>query len=143
MKRIFLPMSAAALAALGALAIAGGQLSPKAQAELTQAMSNIKQIGTSVMIYAADYDDRLPLASSTAQAIKQTRPYLKKDSVWIHPVRGEVLYNTALSGIGMAQIKEISKTLLLWEKKSTEGYRITGFADAHVVRNSEAEWNKI
>lgn len=142
-KRIFLPISAVALAALGTLAIAGGQLSPKAQSELTQAMSHIQNIGASVMLYASDYDDRLPLASSTAQAIKLTQPYLKDDSFWNHPVRGEVLYNTALSGVSLARIKNTSKTLLLWEKKSTEGFRVAAFADAHAAKHTEAEWKKV
>jgi hypothetical protein len=48
----------------------------------TTSISKLKQLGTGHLIYAADYDERLPHSTSQTTIISQLNPYVKDDSLW-------------------------------------------------------------
>lgn len=71
----------------------------KSAAKKTQALTNSKQAGTAVLIYAADFDDYYPLAffSNTYSVVPPnadsnihyaTFPYMKNTDIWSDPMDG-------------------------------------------------------
>ena len=67
----------------------------------TYAISNIKQLGVGTLIYAADYDDRLPIAD---QWVDLLMPYTKNENLFRSP---EVIKQDP-TGYGIAFRKEFS-----------------------------------
>jgi prepilin-type N-terminal cleavage/methylation domain-containing protein/prepilin-type processing-associated H-X9-DG protein len=65
----------------------------KAAAKATVCLSNLKQLGTGVFIYANDYDDHMPNSINDSGGKKDRtyvfaayiRPYIKSDAVWKDP----------------------------------------------------------
>jgi prepilin-type N-terminal cleavage/methylation domain-containing protein len=69
----------------------------KSAAKKTQALTNSKQMGTSVLLYAADYDDLFPVAFFTnsysvvppdtdTNTHSATYPYMKNTDIWSDPM---------------------------------------------------------
>ncbi len=140
MKKAASVLMATAASALCALGLAGGQPGLQQDSDLTQAQNNVKALGVSIMMYATDYDDRLPYAASTEAIKRQVYPYCKKMSLWKHPVRGEVLYNTSLSGVNFFRYENPGQTMMLWEKNATSGLRVTCSVNAFVKTLTDAGW---
>ena len=113
-------------------------------AEATAGLSNVKQIATGMMLYASDWDERFPVAGSTAQAQKLVGPYVKNDALWRSPNGGRVLYNTALSGVSQTSLQDIAGTLLVWEESVyADGKRAVGFTDGHVRLADRPTWSQL
>jgi len=73
------------------------------KARQSSCLSNVKQICTAVLMYAQDYDDRLPFAYNYGQywyAVLQ--PYVKNDQIFICPSRARYSlgYGWNYSGCG-------------------------------------------
>lgn len=93
----------------------------KAEAERTTAMSNLKQVGTALIIYAQDHQETLPGSDTDLRAILV--PYLKQEA----PLDG---FTYVFPGGRLADIAEPSKTLLGYAP--APGGRINLFVDGHV-----------
>lgn len=64
------------------------------------AHANMKQLGTGFLIYAVDYDERLPNATSQTTVKSQLNPYVKNDSLW-DPIKDTTLpvkFNMNIAG---------------------------------------------
>lgn len=112
-------------------------------AKRTSELSNMKQLGIATMMYAADYDDRFPLASSTDQAKEIIKPYLKSLETWkvLNPNGGRILYNVALSGKTSASIDRPAETVLFFEEMAwPDGKRIVVYADGHAKLETAEVW---
>jgi len=86
----------------------------KSAAKKTQALSNIKQLATAVMIYQADYDDRFPIGMGDQRKFKdQTFPYVKNSEVFF--VLGKPIEsNPELAGVDATKLKNHSEIIMLW-----------------------------
>lgn len=104
---LWIVLGVLAVCGLGGVAIMAAILFPvfsqaKLAAKKTQALSHVKRIGTSMMIYAADYDDRLPIAEKW---VDLTSDYTEDPSVYRSP---EATPNDP-NDYGFAFRKEFSK----------------------------------
>jgi len=73
------------------------------QARKASCMSNLKQIGLAVMMYAEDYDETYPMASmgyTGGAYFDVLQPYIKNEQVWICPTAGEIKSGTDRKGSG-------------------------------------------
>ncbi|QYK53491.1 MAG: prepilin-type N-terminal cleavage/methylation domain-containing protein [Fimbriimonadaceae bacterium] len=83
----------------------------KDAAKKTQSISNLKQTGTSVHIYIADYDDVLPQAAYRQSNVNNViisvydilQPYMKNKQILISPADGQgQSWKDRLTGLGLA-----------------------------------------
>lgn len=112
--------------------------------ERSQTTSNAKQVALGILMYSGDYDDKFPLAQSTAQAQKAVMPYIKNTETWTttNPKGGRLLYNTSLSGVEAVAIESPSETPLIWDEfEWPDGGRVVGYTDGHVKVVMAPEWN--
>jgi len=119
---------------------------PNPQTDITRTLSNAKQVGLGIMLYASDYDDVFPNAQSTAQAQKEVYPYLKNADLWksYNPNGGRLLYNTALSKLSETQIPAPAETPMVWDEKPwPDGRRVVVYTDGHGKIVSSDEWNNL
>jgi hypothetical protein len=58
----------------------------KAAAIKTVSLSNLKQLGTGLLMYSQDYDEVFPPMKTAAGVKKLLSPYIKDDSVFINPI---------------------------------------------------------
>lgn len=87
-----------------------------------EAMSRAKQVGTGMMIYAADYDDHFPLANNWQESV---HPYLKNSSL----TNG---FTYLLNGQDVTEIEDITQTIM--------GMIETPFGTAIVRGDSSVIW---
>ena len=107
----------------------------------TACVSNLKQVGIGMIMYAQDYHDSFALKAATYKS--QIMPYVKNELVFHCPSdkSGGVSYsfNTNLQGVSQSNIKNPSQTVLVYEGKNGqldyhhEGMAAVGFADGHVA----------
>lgn len=123
---------------------------PMGPRKATVALSNTKQIGTSFMIYAADFDDHLPPLATWARDLT---PYLKNEEVFWNEREGGAKTGFAMSalagGLDLARVEALEGTVmhfecaaglgkgsggpsdLYWDAK---GHSTVGFLDSHARR---------
>lgn len=133
-----------------AYALAHPTMIPKAReaAKATAALSNAKQLAVGYLIYSGDNGDKFDLTSATAQ--KKLAPYLKNPALWTAPddPKGTRSFsvNEALNGKSYETIRDLTKTVLLYEGRSGKpkfrynGRAVIAFADGHakLITQSEA-----
>lgn len=101
-----------------------------------QAVSNARQIGLGIMMFAQDYDNFL--AFDNAHYKKALLPYVKNDQVFAVPgSKDEFTFNEPLSGHAVTEFRDTPHTVLLYDGTGqTLNYRFDGkavvvFADGH------------
>ena len=78
-----------------ATALAGAA---KDAAQKPTTRGNLKQLGLALMMYAQDYDERLPPMKNTAALKKVIGPYLDSDAIFIDPATKKAFaFNSSLS----------------------------------------------
>lgn len=100
----------------------------------TQSLSNVKQIATGLMIYSADYDDRLPKADEWQDLLD---PYVKSPDTFVPPYKdqpGGYAFNRALSQVPLYDIPIPEKTPMVFESLES-GRNLTGGLED--LRNKE------
>lgn len=100
----------------------------------TQSLSNVKQIGIGLMMYSADFDDRLPKADEWQDAVF---PYVKNEELFIPPYKdqpGGYAFNQALSQVFLYDIPIPEKTPMVFESLEAGRNLTGGFED---LRNKE------
>ena len=93
---------------LAALAVFAAILFPvfgraKEKAQATACLSNVRQLGMAVLMYAADHEERLPEADSWKDAIAE---YVgDNEALFTCPVTGQrYIFNEALSDVDMKDL---------------------------------------
>ena len=91
------------------------------RADASTCLSNLKQLGLAMMMYASDYDERFPPAESWSDALM---PYIKNSAVFACPTdeghEHSYAYNQALSGKSLAEVQRPAETVLLFESDAGE-----------------------
>ncbi len=122
--------------------------SQQLRAQSISSLSNLKQIGTGVVMYIQDYDEVLP--SPAAKYKDLLMPYLKDEKLFHAPAapkteKESYTFNTNLQGIGMEKLSNPSQTIMIYEGKNGkpdyryEGKTVIAFADGHARLCSEEE----
>jgi hypothetical protein len=125
------------------------------KAKTVQSLSNLKRIEWGVLMYAEDYDERLPPMDSIATVRRLTNPYLgHSPQLWhLYGVpEGVETYaaNAALSHKALKEVPHAAEVALVYESGAWHGrgryqdrYRVVGYADSHVKTVPEKEWPAI
>ncbi len=112
-------VAGAAFMLLAALAIFAAILFPvfgraKEKAQATVCLSNVKQLGVALMMYAADHEERLPEANSWKDAIAEYVGH--NEALFTCPLTGQrYIFNEALSGVDLKALDNPQATPMLWE----------------------------
>lgn len=94
-------------------------------AHTTKSLSNVKQIGTGMLMYAADYNDVFPKADNWQTGVM---PYLKDPELFIPPYPtepGGYAFNKSLSSFNSATLDNPFRTPLVFES-SQAGENLSG-----------------
>lgn len=109
-----------ALGVISILAFATAQHAPATaqNPKETVCLSNLKQISLAIRMYTQDYDERLPLLTSTGKFQNIVFPYIKNRSVYICPVTNAAYQPVAaLSGKLVEKIKRPAETIVIRDAK--------------------------
>lgn len=132
------------LVADSTMAQVGAPGSSRLAGQKSIALSNVKQVAVSVMIYCSDYDDVFPYANSSAEAQKQLLPYSKNNAIFKSPNGSRILYNTSLSGVNATSIPNPAEVVLVYEERVwPDGTRAVGYCDGHAKMVDGSTWNRI
>ncbi len=115
------------------------------EARNAQSLSNLKQLGTALMMYTQDYDEKFP-PMKTPQAVKKAvLPYLRNESAFTNPITGKpYLPNVWLSGKSLASFASPALIVGFYEDApAPDGTRAAAFADGHAKRFPEKNWSAI
>lgn len=108
-------------------------------------LSNLKQMGLSLLMYMQDYDEVLPPMGDAAKVKKVLYPYVKDDKIFINPITNKpYVPNAVLSLHREAQIESPSQMVVFYEDApAPDGTRGVAFLDGHAKRIPESEWPKL
>lgn len=112
----------------------------------TITVSNLKQVGTGLMILLSDYDDIFPYVQSTPQLFKFLEPYTKNQELFRtkNPMGGEFRFNMSLAGVSVTEIESPAETPMVFESEAwPDGRRAVCFTDSHVKVVTKEEWDKM
>lgn len=114
-------------------------------AKQASAASNLKQIGTAVLMYTDDYDGRLPRLKDAETVKKAIMPYVKADAVFNDPANGEPFVpNAHYSAKPLSSVPSPSEAVLFYQKTpASDGGREVLFVDGHVKKVDAREWQTL
>lgn len=110
----------------------------------TITLSNMKQVGTAMMMLLSDYEDRYPYVQSTPQLFAFLEPYLKNTEVFKtkNPMGGQFRFNMSLAGASNVEMSNPANTPMIYESEAwPDGKRGVCYADSHAKFVSADEWN--
>lgn len=126
----------------GACLVFAPVISPRRDHSRPSCLSKVKQLAVAMHIYAADYDERLPIAQKWHDVI---HPYIKNKSVFGPCPKGTSPYayamNKSVAGAALASFKEPVKVVLLFECASDKPSPVGGptlFRRRHEKRGAVA-----
>lgn len=102
-------------------------------------LSDIKHIGLSLVMYASDYDDRLPPSISSNEDLRTYGlPYVKSTAVFqsINPSGGQFLGNSVLAGRKMGDIVDPAATVMVYDSRPWNGHATVCYADSSAKRGA-------
>jgi hypothetical protein len=112
-------------------------------AQRTVEMSRMKRLNVCLLLYATDYDDKLPPVMDNLASLK---PYLRPfaairnagdDSPDVLstplPSGGEVIGNKLLAGKSIDEVDDQRSTVMLYDSKPFLNKNIVGYVDGHVT----------
>jgi hypothetical protein len=104
----------------------------------TRCLSNAKQVALAALMYAQDYDERLPPMKSAAQTQNLLNPYLKNKTLFTCPATQKpYVFNTRLSGMNTAKIAKPASTPLFCDAQAHgDGKWTVAYTDGHVKRET-------
>jgi len=106
-------------------------------------LMNLRQLATAVLMYAQDYDDVLPPMKTEAQAREALLPYIRNESVFVHPVTKKPYKpNPVLSGKKIKHIANPAGMVLFYESDPVDELRGAAFLDGHAARLNSEEWDR-
>jgi len=106
-------------------------------------LSNLKQVGMSLVLYAGDYDDVVPYVQSTKGAFEVLSPYARNADVFrsLNPNSSDIRMNMALAGVRMSDLVNPSEIPMFFEAQPwPDGRRCVVFADVSAKVVSPEEW---
>ena len=111
----------------------------------SSSLSNLKQLGLGMMMYAQDYDEVLPPMKDAATMKKSLMPYVKSEQIFISPITKDAYRpNPILSGKKLAHIANPAAMVSIYEASpAPDGTRGVAFVDGHAKRIKEAEWPRL
>jgi hypothetical protein len=114
----------------------------RASAINTSSLSNLKQIGTAMVMYAQDYDEVFPPLRNPAEAKRLLMPYIKSEDVFVHPgSKKPYVPNPAASRKSLAVIERPVDLIVFYEPDAApDGTRGAVFADGHAKRLTPIQW---
>lgn len=114
---------------------------PRVAALNQQSMSNLKQMGLGLVMFAQDNGEILPGLTDAASIKKNLMPYIKTDEVFVHPgTKAPYVVNPLISGKKMADFPAPAETITFAEAQvSPDGSLAVGYLDGHVKRLSPDE----
>jgi len=115
------------------------------KARETSSVSNLKQMAIATLMYSQDWDEVLPPMKDAATARKALMPYCKNEAIFIDPRTNEPYHvNVAASRKKEASIDSPSEFVLFYEATpARDGKRAVAFADGHVKRILDPEWEML
>ena len=150
--RISSTFSFVSLGLLGAVgaAIAGVVLFPvfsqaKKSAQATATLSNAKLLGLGLLIYASDFDDYFPCATTETGVQGVLYSYTKNSALWHSEDQGggELLFNGQMVARSMTSLAEPNQSVAIFEENMPEiGTRAITFADGHARRLTQDAWSR-
>ena len=112
----------------------------------TVALSNLRQVGTALMMYIQDYDGCFPPSPTSEKAFAVTFPYIKFKSAFksVNPAGGRILFNPALSSLPITALSAPAQTPMVFDELPwPDATYLFGFADGHVKTISPADWIQV
>ena len=105
---------------------------------------NLKQLALAVMMYSVDYDV-MPALDDPETAKAGLIEYVADESAFTDPETGEPYgVNSSISGMSFSEIEDVAKMVVFYQvEPGPDGKRGVAFADGHVQRVSEAEWEEL
>jgi hypothetical protein len=116
------------------------------QADRTATLSNLKQAGTALMIFLADYDDIFPYVQSSPQLFKFLEPYARNAEIFKtkNPMGGAFRFNMSLAGVNSTDVEKPAEVPMIYESEAwADGKRCVCYADSHAKVVSAEEWQKL
>lgn len=105
---------------------------PQGPRRATVALSNTKQLATSLMMYAADSDDHLPPTTTWARDVA---PYVKNEEVFWNEREGGAktgfAMNAMAGSLDLARVEAPEGTVILFECREELGKGIGGPSDLY------------
>jgi prepilin-type processing-associated H-X9-DG protein len=116
--------------------------SSRASQKVRPEANNLELIGSAVVMYALDYNGRLPNMKTAAAMKKALMPYVKSDAAFRVPgTTTPYLPNAVLSGHKLDAVSNGSRVAVAYEPRpGKDGKRGVAFADGHAKRLTGAEW---
>ena len=112
-----------------------GAGSPQGSARRASTLSNVKQFNLALMMYATDYDDRLPVQMKDVRRLRVVvEPYVRNRSIYdtLNPNGGTIEPNENLAAALYSEVVAPDSTIMVFETNDwPDGGRILGFTDGH------------
>ncbi|MDE2126242.1 MAG: hypothetical protein KGJ62_06610 [Armatimonadetes bacterium] len=108
-------------------------------------LSNIKQLDQGLLLYAEDYDDRLPPMTSALAVQHRIMPYIKNAAVFTQPSSGmPYLANAAISEKKVKTVASPATTITFYAPRANQaGLRAVAYLDGHAAFATATEWAAI
>ena len=108
-------------------------------------VDRLKQVALAAIMYAQDYDEKLPPMKSAEAAKEALKPYVRSEEIFVDPTSKKPFKaNAALSGKQLSQIEQPGETILFYEAQpGADGTRAAAFVDGHVARLSAEDWERL
>lgn len=108
----------------------------------TQSLSNLKQIGLAIQLYAQDNDARLPPMPTTAALHRALQKY-GQDKIWqVEELNFPYAVNPSLSLRPLSAYPSPDKTVAIWDTRIfADKYRAVGYLDGHAKIVPQSDWD--
>jgi prepilin-type processing-associated H-X9-DG protein len=120
------------------------QTDPRESALATSCVSNCKQLAMGMLMYAQDYDEKLPPMKTSAKFQKAVMPYIKNAKIFLCPATQKpYALNATLNHKSMAKIKTLATTAAIFDAKPhADGMYSVAYVDGHVKREKKVPRTK-
>ncbi|MDQ2732018.1 MAG: hypothetical protein M3Y56_10190 [Armatimonadota bacterium] len=126
-------------------AASSGTVTPPPAIESRESLHNLKQLGTAMIAYSQDNNDKFPPMDSAESVKKALFPYLKANSIFLvpstlHPYQP----NAALSGKTLSSVTNPAAVVAFYEPDAdADGGRCVDFVDGHAKWIQPSEWDAL
>lgn len=129
--------------ALAMIAPVFAQRDQSLAAKKTVTLTNLKQLAIGALLYAGDYDNRLPNPPDTDTVFNVLFPYLKNRGVFNseNPLSSKISWNLSIGGLLVNSLKDTAQVPMFFEPIAwADGSRGVAFVDAHCKFLKPDQW---